>query len=137
MAVISIAALTSIPWFSASHQPTVDNNPAIAQPPAIPRYSPEQLARIRQSLLSQVAVYEPSEQAMRPPTPAEATQLSVPPVETQATAIVLPGGGVAIRTDLSQMSFLKAEVTEDGTIKIDHSQPGAGSEAETESHHDH
>lgn len=116
-----IAVLLVLPLLVAVG-PTVATDNTTPQSPASPRYSPEKLARIRQALVAQIAVREAAENAMRAPTPAEAAQLASSPA-APADPITLTGGGVGLRSDASQASFVIAETAEDGTVRLTHDSP--------------
>jgi hypothetical protein len=88
--------------------------------PQPPRYSREQLDRIRESLLSQIAVRDDAENTMRAPTPEEAAALAPSPQTTPSTAISVKGGGRALKADPSQLSFAVAEVGDDGRLMVSH-----------------
>lgn len=69
--------------------------------------------------MSQIAVREDAEGAMRAPTAEEAAALAGSSTET-ATAVPLQNGGVALRRDASQMSFAIVEIGEDGKARLTH-----------------
>lgn len=114
-----------------SPAPTVAN---IAMPTLTPeeqqqiarRFSPERLAAIRARLHAdaQRAVRDTAEQAFREPTAADAAALAGPRGEASATAVALPGGGVALKADVANVEFVKATVGKDGTV-VTHDGKGA------------
>ena len=82
-----------------------------------PRYSQERLDRLRQSLVTQIAVRDDAEDAMRAPTPEEAALYTVA-AGRAAEVIGLPRGGIALRPDGSHISLAVAQRTADGSIRI-------------------
>lgn len=102
---------------------------AVPAPSAAARYSPEQLQRLRQSLVAQIAVRDDAE-GVRAATDQEAAAIGGP--ATSATEVVaLPGGGSALRTDGSQLSLAVAELAEDGRVRISERAPNAGAHGPT------
>lgn len=98
--------------------PTAHPSAAVApQSSPAARYSPEQLERLRQSLVAQIAVRDDAE-GLRPATDDEAAAIGGAAVPAAAQAVALPGGGVALRTDASQMSLAVAEVGDDGRVQV-------------------
>ncbi len=82
------------------------------------RFSPERLAAIRERLQAdaQRAVRDQAEQAFREPTAAEAAALAGPRTESTAATVALPGGGVALKADATNVEFVKATVGKDGVV---------------------
>jgi len=97
-----------------AHRPTATVAP-LSSPAA--RYSPEQLQRLRQSLVAQIAVKDDAE-GLRAATDHEAAALGGAAAPATAQAVALPGGGVALRTDASQMSLAVAELADDGRVRV-------------------
>jgi hypothetical protein len=89
------------------------------------RYPAERLNQIRESLAAQIAVFDAAEDAMRAPTPAEAAELALTG-ESPRETISLPGGGVALRSSPSDLSFVVATVSEDGAVRVAHDRASAG-----------
>lgn len=85
-----------------------------------PRYSREQLDRIRQSFMAQIAVRDDAENAMRAPTPQEAAALSGSPQSSTAAPVPLRNGGLALKSDASQLSLAVASVDAHGRTTISH-----------------
>jgi len=83
------------------------------------RISAERIEAIRQSLVAQIAVYDQAEGAVRAPSEQEAAALSGPAAQANAS-MVLPGGGMALKTDAAQLSFAVATLGEDGSVRISH-----------------
>jgi hypothetical protein len=119
-----LLAALAIPAFTAAHQPSARPAAQTAAAPAVPRYSQEQLNRIRQSLVAQVAVRDQAEQAYRVPTAEEAATLAASAPQAAAQILYLADGSVALRADLSQASLAVAEIGEDGIVTIGHTGRG-------------
>ncbi len=116
-----VAALATLPLMStAAEPPAPDLATATPQAATTPKFTPEQLARIRQALVAQIAVRDAGEGAMRAPTPAEAQALAAPSGGPAGKAYALPGGGVAYRPDISDASLLTAVRGESGKIVLGH-----------------
>ncbi len=105
---------------SAGEPPAVTRK--MTEPAPARQYSREMLDRIRQSMTAQIAVRDAAEGAMRAPTTEEAAVLAGSSSNT-ATSVTLKSGGVALRQDVSQMSFAIADLGEDGKARLSH---GAG-----------
>ena len=90
-----------------------------SETPNAPRYSREQLDRIRRSFAAQIAVWDSAEKAMRTPTPAEAAALASSGQPGKAP-VPVKGGGVALKADSSQMSFAVVEIAPNGKMKMSH-----------------
>lgn len=129
-----LAVLLAAPLAVAVGQ-TAATQDAEPVPAPAPRYSPEKLAKLRAALTAQIAVRDAGEGAMRAPTPAEARALAGAPAES-GEAFALTGGGFALRADASQLSFLVAETSEDGTVQLTHSShsPAAKANAKEGAH---
>ena len=97
-----------------------------------PQPSQQQVDRIRQSLMSQIAAWDGGENAMRAPTPAEASTLAAQTQKSEATPVKLKNGGYALRTDVGNLSFAVATVGDDGSVKISH---GSGPALPKEARH--
>jgi hypothetical protein len=93
-----------------------------------PRYSRERLEQIRNALSAQIAVRDKAEQAMRTPTAAEAAALANRDSATN-NVVPLASGGVALRMDPSQLTFLVVEKGEDGKLKLSHASASAAGKA--------
>jgi hypothetical protein len=107
------------------HSPAVprSSKPIFSQSTvAHPRYSTERLHQIRAALAAQIAVRDDAEQAMRAPTPDEAAALALPVASAEPQAIAVSGGGIAIRTDGSHMSFVHAYRGKDGKVEVSHAR---------------
>ena len=116
-----IAAAIAVPLLPAMAQQQGANAQAAA-PKAAPavRISQDKIDSIRRSVLSQIAVYDAAEQAMRRPTEAEAGALASSATESTAAPIALRGGGLALRRDLSSASFLIVDLGADGKKSMRH-----------------
>ena len=84
------------------------------------RYSREQLDRLRARLAAQIAVHDLVEGAMRAPTPEEAAALANNKAAGQVEVRWLNGGGVAVRGDQSQLEYVIATQSDDGTVSRSH-----------------
>jgi len=115
-AVILVAL--AVPVFTVADRPLARPAPATTAA----QYSPEQLQRLRQSLVAQIAAWDEAE-GLRAPTPREAAALALPAGSTAVEAVALPGGGVALRSDVSQMSLAVAEVADDGSVRVTERAP--------------
>lgn len=115
--VLVALALPVLTVADRSSSRPVPVTPTTSAPTAVvsPRYSPEQLQRLRQSLAAQIAVRDDAE-GLRSATDQEAAALSAPAADLEAVS--LPGGGVALRTDASQMSLAVAELADDGRVHV-------------------
>lgn len=115
--VLLVATLATLPMLSAAQQgaPSQPAAPAVATP----RLSQEKLDQIRQALAAQIAVRDEAERAMREPTPAEALEL-VAPATGEGDLVTLPDGGLALKTDGTQLSLAVAAVGADGAVKVTH-----------------
>lgn len=115
------AAMAVTPLVSAAEQP-VDGGRNVAAAPA-PRIAQDKLDRIRQSLVAQIAAWEPGEQAMRAPTAGEAAALASPAGEPVDVMIPLARGGVALRPDIAHASLAVAVRGDDGKVTVAHETP--------------
>lgn len=106
----------------APNRPVPRSVAAASAPSAAAGYSPAQLQRLRQSLVAQIAAWDEAE-GLRAPTPGEAAALALPAGSTAVAAVALPGGGVALRSDASQMSLAMAEVADDGSVRVTERTP--------------
>lgn len=130
LTVVALAAAAVLPASAqqAAAPPqsgAVPTRAAAAMPATI---TSERLARFRQALLSQIAVHDAGEGAMRAPTAAEAAALAGPPAAASGRTeqvIALPSGGVALRADASSLSFLVGETRGDGKFSMRHDAPKA------------
>lgn len=93
-----------------------------AVPSAVPaaRISQDRIDGIRHAMLSQIAAYDAAEKSMRRPTEAEAAALSAGAFEATAKPLALPGGGLALRRDLSSLSYLIVDLGENGAKTMRH-----------------
>jgi len=115
-----VAAIAAVPMLCAAAEPASNaKEEGVKRVTPTPRISQERLDRIRQSLVSQIAVYDTAEQAMRAPTTEEAAALALPAAGT-LTAFPLAGGGVALRGDVSTASLAVAVRGADGKVTIGH-----------------
>lgn len=119
--LIAAGALCSVA-VPAGSQTSAEPPQARPTPPAI---SAARLQVLRQQLQTQVAVYEAAEKAMRSPTAEESKALAGNAGEAAGRVVALPGGGVAMRGDPSQASFLVVETGTDGKVVIGHGSPAS------------
>jgi hypothetical protein len=75
---------------------------------------------LRRTLQAQLAVYDAAEGAMRQPTAAEAQALTRGMTPGAEHVVALPGGGAALRRDLSSLNFLVIDVSADGKKTMRH-----------------
>jgi len=118
--MVSMAALATLPAWA---QTVIVEAPqaATTQGRATAQISPEKLQALRQSMLARIAVYDAAEKAMRRPTEAEQTALSAKaPAAGGQRFVALPGGGMAVRADMADVSFLVAEIQADGKAAVRH-----------------
>jgi len=120
MRTFVVLAVLAVPILAMGDRP-----PQSTAAPAAAPYSQQQLQRLRQSLVAQIAVYDAGETAMRAPTPGEAAALAVSSPGAIET-VALDNGGLALRTGASQLSFAVAERADDGTIRISDRGPREG-----------
>lgn len=116
-----VAAAIAVPLLPvmAQHQGTSARAAAPTAAPAV-RISQDKIDSIRRSVLSQIAVYDAAEQAMRRPTEAEAAALASSATESTAAPLALPGGGLALRRDLSSANFLIVDLGAEGKKSMRH-----------------
>jgi hypothetical protein len=90
------------------------------------RFSPERLEALRTGVQAdaQRAVRDEAENLFREPTAEEAAALAGPRADGTGTEAALPGGGAALKADVSSLEFLKATVGKDGTV-VTHDGKGA------------
>lgn len=119
-----------------SQSPSIDAPKAKAPAAQI---SPERLQAIRQQLLSQIAVYDAAENALRRPSAAEAAALAPAAVTAPAPLpMALPGGGVALRVDAANLDYLIVDVGADGKKTLRHGTAAStGSKATSKEGHRH
>ncbi len=90
------------------------------------RYSREKLDKLRASLAAQIAVFDSTENAMRSPSPAEASALAGPQAAAPAVR-QLSGGGIAVSGPQSGVNFLVVRKNADGSVSFSHStKPAQG-----------
>lgn len=126
MRFVLVAALAALPLLSAADHASAQR--PVAAHARAPRYSQEKLDRMRQALSAQIAVRDDAEGAMRAPTAEEAAAFALAPGGASET-IALPTGGVALRSDGSQLSLAVARVSADGTVTVTHGAASAAPKA--------
>jgi hypothetical protein len=94
--------------------------PIAAAPAPAVRISAERLEMLRRSMMSQLAVYDAAEGAMRQPTSAEAQALTAGMTPGAERIVAIPGGGAALRRDLSNLNFLVVDLGADGKKTLRH-----------------
>lgn len=114
----------------APSPPAPRQGAAAPAPSAATRYSPEQLQRLRQSLVAQIAVRDDAE-GVRAATDQEAAELAAAVPAADQAVVALPGGGIGLRTDGSQWSLAVAEMAEDGRVRLGERAPGSGAHGST------
>jgi hypothetical protein len=115
--------------FSAALLPAAEPAEKAKQPDTQIRYSREKLDKLRASLAAQIAVFDSAENALRSPSPAEASALAGP--QAAAPAIrQLSGGGIAVSGPQSGVNFLVVRKSADGSVSFSHStKPTQGGSA--------
>ncbi len=119
MAAVLLAATALT---AAAEPPRAEQKGATSVAAPTTTASAERFAKMRQAMLSQVAVYDAGEGAMRAPSAAEAAALASPATTMARAArmVALPGGGMALRADSESLSFLVVEINADGKTAIRH-----------------
>src|SRR3954471_10561429 len=92
-----VAALAAVPVVSVAADSSAQQQNATAA--ATPQVSQERIARIRQSLVAQMAAYDAAERAMRTPTAQERAALALPTGKSTTTVVKMPNGGFALQGD--------------------------------------
>ncbi len=98
----------------------------------VPRYSQEQLARIRAALSNQMVVRDEAENSFRVPTGEEAAALHSG-AATTGRVVTLRNGATALKSDPSSMEFLTVGRKDDGTLTFGHS-PARSSATKEKAH---
>jgi hypothetical protein len=124
IAVALAAATMALP--AAADPPRTETKSATSAAVPAQAMSPERLARMRRHLLSQIAVYDAGEAAMRSPTPAEAAALANTAEVGNGPVLALPSGGLAMRADAASLSFLIVDLQADGKRALRHEAASKG-----------
>lgn len=73
---------------------------------------------------AQRAVRDEAERGFREPTAAEAAALALGAPQSLDVEVALSGSGMALKTDVSSLEFVKGTVEKDGTV-VTHNETGA------------
>jgi hypothetical protein len=117
--ILAAAIVVAAPLANAQ-APEAAATPKAAGPAPVVRISPERLEMLRRSMQAQLAAYDVAEGAMRQPTAAEAKSLTAGMTPGAERIVALPGGGAALRRDLSNLNFLVVDVSADGKKTMRH-----------------
>jgi hypothetical protein len=121
--VLAMAVFASLPVGAQSPAAEAPSTTPAATSAAPAALTPERLQAIRQALLARIAVYDAAEQAMRRPTPAELAALNPQlPSRGASRVVTLRSGGLALRGDAAQASFLVVDLQPDGKAVIRHAE---------------